>query len=63
MNANSPESLAYTIKRACEVADVGRTKLYEEIAAGRIKTRKLGRRVLILSDDLRAWLESLPEAA
>lgn len=64
MNSQFPEPLAYTIKGALErVPFCGRTKLLEEIAAGRIKTKRLGRRILILADDLKAWVESLPEAA
>lgn len=64
MNNQFPEPLAYTIKGALErVPFCGRTKFYEEVNAGRIKTKRLGRRVLILAEDLKAWLESLPEAA
>lgn len=64
MHQQPLEPLAYTIKGALErVPFTGRTKLLEEIDAGRLKTKRLGRRVLILADDLKAWVESLPEAA
>jgi hypothetical protein len=57
---DAPLQLAYTIsdveKRAC----VGRTLIYSEIAAGRLKARKVGRRTVILSADLIAWLKALP---
>jgi hypothetical protein len=37
-----------------------RSMVYEEIKAGRLKARKLGRKTIILGDEYRAWLESLP---
>jgi excisionase family DNA binding protein len=46
---------------AAEVAGVSRTVLYQEIAAGRLRARKVGTATVILADDLRAWLESLPD--
>ncbi|HVZ06235.1 helix-turn-helix domain-containing protein [Hyphomicrobium sp.] len=54
------EKLAYSPKEATEAAPVGRTFLYEAIKSGALKTRKLGRKRLILRDDLTAWLKGLP---
>lgn len=51
---------AYTIPEAVRITGTSRTTLYAEIAAHRLKARKLGRRTLILADDLRQWLGSLP---
>lgn len=45
---------------SARVAGCGRTKIFEAIAEGKLKARKLGRKTLILDDDLRAWLASLP---
>ena len=61
--ASNPQPMAYTVNQALAIANCGRTKFYAEINAGRIKTKRLGRRVLILAEDLKAWLEDLPEAA
>ena len=54
------EPLAIGIPEAIRVAGVGRTKLYAEIAAGKIKIRKSGRRTLIEPSELRRYIEALP---
>jgi excisionase family DNA binding protein len=55
---NSP--LAYSIAEACAAARAGRTAVYEAIKDGVLIARKRGRRTIILSDDLRRWLDRLP---
>jgi excisionase family DNA binding protein len=52
--------LAYTIEEAAEVARSSRSVIYQEIAAERLLARKIGRRVVILHQDLMAWLMALP---
>jgi excisionase family DNA binding protein len=54
------EREALSIEQACAVAGLGKTKFYEIVAAGTLKTRRLGRRRLILVTDLRSFLRSLP---
>jgi hypothetical protein len=58
--AESLFQLAHTIsdveKRAC----IGRTLIYSEIASGRLKARKIGRRTVVLNADLLTWLKALP---
>jgi Helix-turn-helix domain len=51
---------AMSVQAFCERYDIGRTKAYEEINAGRLKARKAGRRTIITSDDAEDWLSRLP---
>ena len=55
------EKLAHTIPSASKASDTGRTKIYEAISKGELRAKKLGRRTLILDDDLRSWLSELPD--
>ena len=52
-----------SIAEACTIAGIGRTKIYEAIADGRLTARKFGKRTLILRGDLQAFLSSLPVVA
>jgi excisionase family DNA binding protein len=52
--------MAYSIDEVCKAAKLGRTSVYAAIKAGELKARKLGRRTLILHDDLIAFLNGLP---
>jgi len=49
-----------SVPQACELAGVGRTRLYAAIAAGDLIARKFGKRRIILRSDLRRFLENLP---
>lgn len=51
------EPLAYSVAEACRVSSLGRTQLYSLIAAGRLESRKVGRRTLIPAASLRALVE------
>ena len=55
------EKLAYGIDNALAVVPIGRSLLYEEIKAGKLKTFKVGSRTLIAAEDLAAWLNSYKE--
>jgi hypothetical protein len=52
--------LAHKIEAASRISNCGRTLLYAEIKAGNLTARKIGRRTIILDEDLRRWLASLP---
>jgi hypothetical protein len=52
----------YHIAEACVVSGLGRTRLYEEIACGRLDARKLGSKTVITAESLRKYTESLPPA-
>ncbi len=55
---NTPYS--YSIRQVSENTGLGRTSLYEEIKTGRLRAVKNGNRTLVLAEDLRSWLASLP---
>lgn len=55
--------MAFTIEEAIQVSRVGRNYLYLAIQTGALPARKLGRKNLILRDDLHAWLKNLPPAS
>lgn len=54
--------LAYTIPQAVEATGLARTRLYDLASEGHITFRRAGRRTVILADDLRTLLASLPPA-
>lgn len=52
--------LAYTINEMVEVGRTSRSKIYEDINAGKLRARKNGTRTIILHNDAVAYLEALP---
>jgi excisionase family DNA binding protein len=59
----SATRLAYSIVRLAKYTDCSRSTIYEEIAAGRLIARKLGRRTIVTRSDALKWLRSLPTLA
>lgn len=57
MTTDTSPRLAYGIEQAIEATSVGRSLLYEQIKAGKLKTFKIGTRTLIATEDLIAWLD------
>jgi len=55
------QRIAYGMDEAAEAAGIGLTKLREEIAAKRLRARKLGSRTIITRDDLVDWAARLPD--
>ena len=54
------EPLALQIPDAVKLSGIGRSSIYEAIRDGRLPIRKAGRRTLILADDLRRFVSTLP---
>jgi excisionase family DNA binding protein len=52
---------AFPIIEFCRRYGIGRTTAYAEIAAGRLRAVKVGKRTLISVDAAEAWLVSLPK--
>ena len=55
------DAMAFSPDEAAAKSGIGRTRIFSAIKDGHLKARKFGRRTIILADDLRAFLESLPE--
>ena len=51
--------LSLSIEDACKITGIGRTKIYQAINSGKLKARKLGKRTIILKQDLEVFLDSL----
>lgn len=51
---------ALSINDFCERYDVGRTYTYQELASGRLRALKAGRRTIIPVSEAERWLEALP---
>lgn len=54
------EAEALSVPEACAASGLGTTFLYAAMARGELRARKAGRRTIIMRDDLRAFLASLP---
>ncbi len=53
---------ALTVADVTRRTGIGRTSIFEAIRAGRLRARKAGARTLVMADDLKAFLDSLPDA-
>jgi excisionase family DNA binding protein len=58
--ADSNQKMAFSVEEAARCADSCRDKIYNAINAGKLRARKDGRRTVILSADLEAYLNNLP---
>lgn len=54
---------AFTVNEFLIWARISRTKFYQEVAAGKIPIRKLGKKTLIKRADAENWLDGLTLAA
>ena len=53
------QTLSLSIEEARAATGLGRTKLYQLINSGELKARKIGKRTILLRDDLDAFLSGL----
>lgn len=53
--------IALKISEVCAASRCGRTTIYAAIKRGDLRVRKLGKSTLVLEEDLRKWLHSLPD--
>lgn len=58
-DSQAPQKLAYSIKEFCEATSLGRTTVYELIAAGRLSPVKVGAKTLITAEEARRFLSGL----
>jgi hypothetical protein len=63
MSHNDFSKLAHSIRELAKNGPIGRSSIYNQIAAGRLRARKIGRRTVILEEDWRAFLASTPAMA
>ena len=59
-NDKTTGKLLFSIKEFCEMVGIGRTTFYQEVKAGRIKAKKMGRSTLIPKSELERFIEELP---
>ena len=55
-----PARGALSVAQFCSWASIGRTIAYQEIAMGKLRARKVGRRTLIPFAEAQRWLDALP---
>jgi hypothetical protein len=48
----------YTVREFADSHRIGVTSVYQEIKAGRLKTRKVGRRTIIATEDAEEWFSA-----
>ena len=55
------EKLSLNISEAADMACIGKTNLYAKIATGELKAKKIGRRTIILVEDMKNFLANLED--
>lgn len=65
MNAQTTlfSKLNYSVNETIALVGICRTKLYEEIGAGRLKIIKCGRRTLVPAASIQQWMNALSGAS
>jgi excisionase family DNA binding protein len=63
MNADRPAKLLYDVKEVMYVTGLGRSKLYQYILSGELRSLKLGRRRKIPADAIPQFIDWLHEGS
>jgi predicted DNA-binding transcriptional regulator AlpA len=53
---------SYAINEIPAITGLGRTMIYEYMNSGKLKSRKIGKRRIVLKEDLENFLKNLEEA-
>ena len=59
---NSLGKIALSVSEVTKVTPLGKTLVYDNIRSGRLKAKRLGRKTLVMVDDLRDFLEGSDNA-
>lgn len=51
--------MSLSIEEVCAATGLGRTKIYQLANTGQLKARKIGKRTIVLKDDLESFLNGL----
>lgn len=60
---NTAIKFAYSLQEVGQAVGLGRTKVYAEAREGRLRISKIGRRSIVLADDLADYLARVREGA
>jgi excisionase family DNA binding protein len=60
-NGAVAERLSYSVPDFAAAVGVSRSEIYEQISAGHLISRKVGRRRIIVRDEGVEWLKKLPK--
>lgn len=53
---SEPPKVGYSIREACQASSLGRSTIYNHIAAGRLRATRVGGRTIIPADALHALI-------
>ena len=55
--------LSYSVRDFCAAVGIGRSKFYELVSNGKLKTVKIGSKTLVTADEAQRFIASLDQAA
>ncbi len=61
-NHAPPPRIGYDPQGAADALGISRAMLYKEMSAGHLPARKMGAKLLILTEDLQEYARALPKA-